>query len=116
MLDLATSRPPRYFGSTAPSVPNIEIDGASDEGSVLRRCAKLNDLVVRGSLHARVTTALTVVWPFQAAETASFERGRSELLVADLGWTLDETAESHFRFRTFADDWDARGMEDYDDL
>jgi len=33
-----------------------------------------------------------------------------------LGWTAAEALETYMRLRSFADDWDAPGMEVYDDL
>jgi len=33
-----------------------------------------------------------------------------------LGWSAVEALETHLRFSSFADDWDAPGMEAYDDL
>jgi hypothetical protein len=36
--------------------------------------------------------------------------------IAQLGWSTVEALETHLRFRSFANDWDAPGMEAYDDL
>ncbi|QJD30106.1 hypothetical protein [Methylococcus geothermalis] len=36
--------------------------------------------------------------------------------IEQLGWSSVEALETHLRFRNFADDWDAPGMEAYDDL
>lgn len=36
--------------------------------------------------------------------------------IVSLGWTEAEALETYLRFRSFADDWDAPGMEAYDDL
>jgi hypothetical protein len=36
--------------------------------------------------------------------------------IDQLGWSAVEALETHLRFRNFADDWDAPGMEAYDDL
>lgn len=36
--------------------------------------------------------------------------------VAALGWTQAEALETYLRFRNFAEDWDAPGMEEYDDM
>lgn len=38
------------------------------------------------------------------------------LCIADLGWTPVEALETHMRLRSFSADWDAPGMEMYDDL
>ena len=36
--------------------------------------------------------------------------------IDQLGWSEVEALETHLRLRIFADDWDAPGMEAYDDL
>lgn len=36
--------------------------------------------------------------------------------IEQLGWSSVEALETHLRFRNFAEDWDAPGMEAYDDL
>ena len=42
---------------------------------------------------------------------------RSEaLLISNLGWTREETADTYHRLRSFAQDWDMPGMELYDAL
>lgn len=36
--------------------------------------------------------------------------------IEQLGWSTLEALETHLRLQNFADDWDAPGMEAYDDL
>lgn len=36
--------------------------------------------------------------------------------IEQLGWSVVEALETHLRLQTFADDWDAPGMEAYDDM
>jgi hypothetical protein len=36
--------------------------------------------------------------------------------IEQLGWSAIEALETHLRFRNYAEDWDAPGMEVYDDL
>ena len=38
------------------------------------------------------------------------------LLISNLGWTQEEAADTYHRLRSFAEDWDAPGMERYDAL
>jgi uncharacterized membrane protein len=38
------------------------------------------------------------------------------LLVADLGWTPQQAADTRARLASFAEDWDTPDMEGYDDL
>lgn len=42
--------------------------------------------------------------------------GKEPLQVADLGWTQNQTAETRARLASFEEDWDAPGMDGYDDL
>jgi hypothetical protein len=42
--------------------------------------------------------------------------GDQSLRVRDLGWSAAEGADTHFRLRPFEEDWDAPGMDAYDDL
>lgn len=41
---------------------------------------------------------------------------KAPLRVADLGWTQRQAAETRTRLTSFEEDWDAPGMEGYDDL
>lgn len=43
-------------------------------------------------------------------------RQRPPLLIADLGWTLQEALETRSRLASFEEDWNAAGMELYDEL
>jgi hypothetical protein len=38
------------------------------------------------------------------------------LPLSDLGWTGEETLETRVRLRSFAEDWEAPGMDAYDRL
>lgn len=38
------------------------------------------------------------------------------LLISDLGWSREEALETYARLRSFEEDWNAPGMEAYDDL
>jgi hypothetical protein len=49
------------------------------------------------------------------AETSS-EAVIAPLLVADLGWSNEEAKETRARLAALEDDWDAPGMEAYDQL
>ncbi len=42
--------------------------------------------------------------------------GKNPLLIADLGWTQEQAADTRARLASFAEDWDAPAMEGYDDL
>lgn len=41
---------------------------------------------------------------------------KGDLLISDLGWTLEEAIETRLRLRVFEEDWDALGMEIYDEM
>jgi hypothetical protein len=40
----------------------------------------------------------------------------NQLLINELGWSLEQAIETRMRLRTFQEDWDAPGMEGYDEL
>ena len=39
-----------------------------------------------------------------------------QLLISELGWSEEEAQETRMRLRSFEEDWNAPGMEGYDDL
>jgi hypothetical protein len=39
-----------------------------------------------------------------------------QLLVSKIGWSKDEALETRMRLRSFEEDWNAPGMEGYDDV
>ncbi len=49
-------------------------------------------------------------------EVSTLLTRRPALLTDALGWSLAESAETRSRLGSFADDWDAPGMEAYDEL
>jgi len=52
-----------------------------------------------------------------SAVTPSASDGSGQgLLVRELGWSEADTTDTHFRLRPFEEDWDAPGMDAYDDL
>ncbi len=53
----------------------------------------------------------------QANQTAAgLETVTHPLLVKDLGWTQHQVAETRTRLASFEEDWDAPGMEEYDNI
>jgi len=50
------------------------------------------------------------------AKAALPSRPRRRMRIADPGWTRSEATETRARLARFGDDWDAPGMEAYDDL
>lgn len=50
-----------------------------------------------------------------AASTVSTHHVKP-LSIEQLGWNAVEALETYLRLRNFADDWDAPGMEKYDDM
>lgn len=55
-------------------------------------------------------------WHYFAGNALTTARIALANRVETLGWTPAEVLETHLRLRTFAEDWDAPGMEVYDDL
>ncbi len=41
---------------------------------------------------------------------------RRRLLISDLGWSPEQARETYMRLRHFEEDWNAPGMDAYDDL
>lgn len=39
-----------------------------------------------------------------------------DLLISDLGWSGAEAKETYYRLMNFKEDWEAPGMEAYDEL
>jgi hypothetical protein len=52
----------------------------------------------------------------EVKEKAKNEATKSELAIEDLGWSPEETKETYYRLLNFKEDWEAPGMEAYDDL
>ncbi len=50
------------------------------------------------------------------ATIAVLSRQQSSHLIQDLGWTRDEALAIRYQFAAFREDWEAPGMELYDDL
>lgn len=44
------------------------------------------------------------------------EATKKELVIEDLGWSEEETKETYYRLLNFKEDWEAPGMEAYDEL
>jgi len=82
-------------------------------------CAPLQQY--RAGMPQRLTVssarAFTTAWQspslFEVTTSPAVSRGRP---VAELGWSPEEALETRMRLRTFAEDWDAPGMNAYDDL
>jgi len=53
--------------------------------------------------------------PRAASPTKPAPLDDPRLLVHDLGWSKDEALDTHFRLRPFQDDWEAPGMDAYDE-
>jgi hypothetical protein len=52
----------------------------------------------------------------ECTEVKTYSDRGKPLLISDLGWTREETLETYYRVRTFKEDWETPGMEDYDEL
>jgi|GEM_PF-1482631 hypothetical protein len=53
---------------------------------------------------------------YQPGNTISTAFSGNILSIQSLGWTAEETLETYARLRHFEEDWDAPGMEGYDQL
>lgn len=55
-------------------------------------------------------------WQYQVGNALTTARISSPSRIGALGWTPAEALETSLRLRTFAEDWNAPGMEAYDAL
>ena len=53
---------------------------------------------------------------YQAGNAQTTVTAKACCNMALLGWTQREALETYLRLQTFAEDWDAPGMEAYDEL
>jgi hypothetical protein len=60
--------------------------------------------------------ARRVLISFQHAAQPTDQPQPAPLRVADLGWTQEQAADTRARLASFAEDWEAPGMEGYDEL
>lgn len=73
------------------------------------------------SLSRTFQTATAIIDPWREEEAhhgaaATVRTAPSKMLINDLGWSKEQALETRMRLRTFEEDWDAPGMEGYDDL
>jgi hypothetical protein len=52
----------------------------------------------------------------QEKVASTVETTKKELLIDNLGWSEEETKETYYRLLNFKEDWEAPGMEAYDEL
>ena len=52
----------------------------------------------------------------QSQEATTTRETQKPLLIHELGWSEEEVKETYYRFLTFQEDWEAPGMEAYDEL
>lgn len=64
-------------------------------------------------------TAMTDPWLMEQMRrdaVVTIRTATNRMLLDDLGWSREQVLETRMRLRTFEEDWDAPGMEDYDEL
>jgi len=79
--------------------------------------AKIAGLVV--PLAVSSATAMTDPWlgeKMSCEAVVTVRTAVNRMLIADLGWSQEQAIETRMRLRTFEEDWDAPGMEGYDEL
>ena len=60
--------------------------------------------------------AMRILVSLQHAAPRADQPQPAPLRIADLGWTQEQAADTRARLASFAEDWNAPGMEGYDDL
>lgn len=80
----------------------------------------MTDLVKR-SLAKTIQTLTSITDPWKAEEqereaVVTIRTALNPMLIVDLGWSQEQALETRMRLRTFEEDWDAPGMEGYDEL
>ena len=66
-----------------------------------------------------VSTVLIDPWIEEQMEhdkAVTTDTGRKLLLIADLGWSKEEALEARLSLKSFEKDWNAPGMEEYDNM
>ncbi len=74
-----------------------------------------------GGIGASSVTNLVDPWHIREHHDASTRarearEARLPLVVRRLGWSAEQAADTYYRLRPFADEWDAPGMDAYDAL
>lgn len=65
------------------------------------------------------TTSISDPWSIEQSirdAVVTVSTAANKILVRDLGWTREQAIETRLRLRAFEEDWDAPGMEIYDEL
>jgi len=76
-------------------------------------------LSLKRSMKIPTVTAITVPWreEEQKREAAVTTGATSDrMMITTLGWSKEQALETRMRLMTFAEDWEAPGMEGYDDI
>ena len=83
----------------------------------LFRRAKVAGLAV--SFAASSVTAISEPWLLEQRSrdaVVTIRTATNRMLIGDLGWSREQALETRMRLRTFEEDWNAPGMEAYDEL
>ena len=67
-------------------------------------------------LDSALDEAMRILVSLQHAAPPADQQQHIPLRVADLGWTQEQAADTRARLASFTEDWDAPGMEGYDEL
>lgn len=74
---------------------------------------------VAGLAVVSLVTAISEPWLIERKRrdaVVTIHTAVNRMLISDLGWSREQALETRMRLRTFEEDWDAPGMEDYDEL
>lgn len=65
------------------------------------------------------TTSMSDLWSIEQSirdAVATVSTAANKMLIHNLGWTGEQAIETRLRLLAFEEDWDAPGMEIYDEL
>ena len=90
---------------------------SQEKGFDLFHMAKIAGLVI--PLAVSSVTAMADPWLLEQQSrdaVVTVRTAPTKMLIGDLGWTREQAHETRLRLRAFEEDWDAPGMEIYDEL
>ncbi|MCB5270943.1 MAG: hypothetical protein LHW56_03755 [Candidatus Cloacimonetes bacterium] len=102
-----------YRSETTRSISDLQTNNSSIS-SVTARSPKMRQSWLDG-----IVSSLSDFWRIDQLErehSTTYSGQKANLFIDDLQWTLTQVLETRMRLLAFEEDWDAPGMEIYDDM